>query len=261
MYHLLISPLTWGLLLAAVLWTSWRRMGPAVRAASIALALVLLASSTPLGGNALLRYVESRTPADSFCGPGMQGAPIVVLSGGFEREPQAADDYAALNPESWRRLRSAIELWRGGRNGPLLIAGGGPYAIKESDMQARLARDWGMPAAALRIETRSTTTWESAFALRRILPERIRLVSSAIHLPRALIAFRAAGFRPCVHADDFHAPLPMGWGALVPQSSAIGKTEMAVYELIGAAAYGRRAGDGPHESGAVGAGHGRPQAD
>lgn len=261
MYHLLISPLTWGLLLAAVLWLSWRRMGLALRAASTALALVLLVSSTPFGANLLLRYVESRTPAADFCGSAMQDAPIVALSGGFDREPQAADDYAALHPESWRRLRSAVALWRGDRDSRLLITGGGPYAIKESAMQASLARDWGVPSAALRIETRSRTTWESASALRGILPERIRLVTSAIHQPRALIAFRAAGFEPCAHADDFHAPLLLGWGAFVPQSSAIEKTEMAVYELIGAIAYGRRTGDGPRESGAVDTGHGRPQAD
>ncbi|MGO4610643.1 YdcF family protein, partial [Variovorax sp. 2RAF20] len=93
----------------------------------------------------------------------------------------------ALTLASWRRLFGAVSLWRSSPGTPLVIAGGGPFRIKESAVLARLARDWGVPSTVLRTESDSTTTWESAMALRGTLPARIRLVSSAEHLPRALL--------------------------------------------------------------------------
>jgi len=35
------------------------------------------------------------------------------------------------------------------------------------------------------------------------VPPRIWLVTSALHMPRALVAFRAAGFEPCSYPSDF----------------------------------------------------------
>src|SRR6185369_7614076 len=102
----------------------------------------------------------------------------------------------------------------------------------------------GVPADSIRREDRSQTTWENAQQLRLLspaLPERIWLVSSAIHLPRALIAFRAAGFEPCVYASDRRYVPPGGIGYYLPQSSALIKTESAIHELIGEALYRWRA--------------------
>lgn len=251
MTHLLFSPLTWGLLLAALAWLTWRRLGRRARLAAGGLGAVLLVACTPLGANLLVRFVESSLPVRSDCRYGAaRRAPIVVLSGGFARKPTAVDDYAALNPASWRRLRAAVTFRRAPAE-PLVIAGGGPYTVKESEMLARLARDWGVPDAALRVESGSTTTWDSAFALRSILPERIRLASSALHLPRAVIAFRAAGFDACALATGSSYLPPAGLGYFIPQVSAIAKSQAALYELAGTAVYRLRAGD--HEAGGAGA--------
>jgi len=241
MSHFLFSPMAWGLLLALLLLLSWRRLTRRWRVVGVAIGLVLLVLCAPLGANALEWGVESLTPDAARC-TGRDTGPIVLLSGGFEREPTDIDDYAAFNPETWKRVRGAVDLWRAGGSGALWIAGGGPYRIKESAMQARLASDWKVPASALRIDTRSTTTWESAFALRPVLPKRIRLVTSAVHLPRATIAFRAAGFDVCAHASDSSfVPFDGSPGYFIPQVSAIYKVEDASYELIGVVYYRLRA--------------------
>jgi len=240
--HFLFSPMAWGLLLALLLLLTWRRLTRRWRVAGSLVGLALLLLCTPLGANALIGMVESRIPAHAQCDRASR-APIVVLSGGFEREPRTIDDYAALTPESWRRLRAAVDAWRGDRGdrgssgSAFWIAGGGPHALKESAMQARLAHDWGVPVDALRIETRSMTTWESAVQLRGSLPAQIRLASSAWHLPRALIAFRAAGFRPCLQVTDSQYLPPDGLGYFLPQVSAMEKTEVAAYEAIGTLYY------------------------
>ena len=236
MHHILLSPMTWALLWMTLAWSSWRRARAWWRAGLVVSGLVIVLLCTPLGANALIRAVESRAPA-SRCDVAYAQAPIVVLAGGLEDEPRAQDDYIALTPSSWRRLRGAVELWRSGTQVPMVIAGGGPFAIKEATVLARLAQDWHVPAPLLREESQSITTWESAQALHGTLPVRVRLVSSATHLPRAIVAFRAAGFAPCAVASD-SAYVPMGSiGYFLPQLSAMQKTQLALYEMAGTVSY------------------------
>ncbi|MGO4220699.1 YdcF family protein [Lysobacter sp. TAF61] len=238
MHLILLSPITWGLLLAAVLLLGWSRMGTALRAIGVVLVMAVLVLCMPLGGNALLGHVESQLPDDARCQA--PGTPIVVLAGGLDDEPRADDDYAALTLASWRRLFGAVSLWRSSPGTPLVIAGGGPFRIKESAVLASLARDWGVPSTVLRTESDSTTTWESAMALRGTLPARIRLVSSAEHLPRALLSFRAAGFQPCVEASDSSYMPAGGIGYFLPQTSGVEKSQTALYEMAGMVSYRMR---------------------
>lgn len=241
MSHLLLSPMTWALLWMAAAWLTWRRARAWWRVVLIVAGLTIVVLCMPLGANLLIRAVETRVPASAHCGANDAAAPIVVLAGGLEDEPRAQDDYIALTPSSWRRLRAGVELWRRGAPVPMTIAGGGPFAISEATVLGRLAQDWGVPAQRLHEETQSANTWESAMALRGSLPPRVRVVSSATHLPRALVAFEAAGFTPCMVASD-SLYVPMGSvGYFVPQLSAMQKTQIALYELLGEASYRWRA--------------------
>ena len=239
MIYYLLSPLTWTLLLTGLAVVCWHRMGKPWRIGFGVCALAIVLLFTPLGANQLVRLVESGTARGIRCDAG-NVSPIVLLSGGLEGAPRGVDDYAELTPESWVRLRGAVDLWhRGG--GELVVAGGGPFAVKESDVLSGLARSWSVAVDDIRVERQSTTTWESAMALRGTLPVDIRLASSALHLPRALTAFRAAGFRPCLYSTDSAYLPPRSAAALVPQSSALVKSESAIYELVGGLAYRLRA--------------------
>jgi uncharacterized SAM-binding protein YcdF (DUF218 family) len=241
--HLLFSPLSWTLLLALVLVCGWRRFGHFARVVLLAAEFTSIIAMTPLGANALVWLVESRVPAENSC---TAPAPttIVVLAAGFEREPADARDLAALEPDGIRRSLTGVALWRSMPNATLMLVGGGEYAISESTVLQEFVQQLGVPAQNIRIESRSHTTWENAEQLKRVAPElpsRIWLVSSAVHLPRALVAFRAAGFDACVVASDRRYIPPGGIGYYLPQSSALRKAEAALHELVGEAVYRWRA--------------------
>jgi uncharacterized SAM-binding protein YcdF (DUF218 family) len=240
--HLLFSPLTWALLLALILAIGWNRLSRFWRAVMLLAECALIVSITPLGANALVWLVESRVPAVDSCAA--MPSPIVVLAAGFEREPVDAHDIAALEADSIRRALAGATLWRKTPEVSLVLAGGGPYAVSENAVLQELMQQLGVPAQIIRGESRSHTTWENAEQLRALqpaLPAQIRLVSSALHLPRALVAFRAAGFQPCAIASDRRYLPPGGIGYFLPQSSALRKAEFAIHELIGEAVYRWRA--------------------
>jgi uncharacterized SAM-binding protein YcdF (DUF218 family) len=238
-----LSPLAFGLLLALAMLVGWRRFPRALRWIAAIATCLLIVSMCPFGANLLVRQIEARVPVADICA---QRAPatIVVLAAGFEREPADAGDFSSLESDSIRRALAGIELWRRSPGATLVFAGGGPFGTSESAALQRMAELLGVPADSIRREDRSQTTWENARQLRLLspaLPERIWLVSSAIHLPRALIAFRAAGFDPCAYASDRRYLPPGGLGYYLPQSSALIKTEAAMHELVGEVLYRWRA--------------------
>lgn len=231
------SPVAWCLLLALVLFAFRRRPGRGWRRVGLAACGLLVLGCMPLGANLLERALEGLVPESAYCGPGDRG-PIVLLSGGANHPPASTADYRALTGESWTRARAATESWLAGRSGALWIAGGGPYRVRESAVLANLVREWGVPSSALRVEARSTTTRESAHALARALSgQGARVVTSPPHRARALLAFQAAGIETCVQDTGTDVVPPGGIGYLLPQASAIGKTENALHELVGMAWY------------------------
>lgn len=241
MGYFVLSPLLWSLLLAALIAWRWRGAGRWLRTGLVLAAVACWLVCTPLGANGLVAWAEARLPSSARC-DAPAGAAIVVLAGGFTRAPRNVDDVAALAPESWRRLRAATDLQHR-RGGPLWIAGGGQYAVAESAVLAGLAREWHVPVANMRIEDRSTTTRESALALHGMLAGRFTLVSSALHLPRAVQAFTDAGLSPCAFASGSDVIAPSGIGDVVPQATAITKSQAALHELVGALVYRLRGAD------------------
>ena len=64
--------------------------------------------------------------------------------------------------------------------------------------------------------------------------------SVSMHLPRALYAFRAAGFDACPlpSRSDYVPMKGIGW--FLPQRSALAKSEAALHEMVGAIVYALR---------------------
>lgn len=241
----LLSPLGFGLALALILWFARRRLPRWMLRAGFAIELVCLVLTTPFGANALVVLEERRAPPESACAS-PPPATIVVLSGGVRRDASGPADVGVLNAASLQRTLAAADLARRTNAAELVVTGGArdPEAVAQSQVMADLAERLGVPAARVRVEGVSQTTWENARQLRAMspaLPERIWLVTSALHMPRALIAFRAAGFAPCSYPADSLATPVRSIGDFLPSGGAVANASAALHEIVGEIAYRWRA--------------------
>ncbi len=243
----LLSPLGFALLLAAFAWIArGRRPRWLLRAMVVAWAACFVLA-TPFGANLLLRVQEQRIAVDPACERDPP-ATVVLLAGGLRRDAQGLEDPGALGESSLQRTLGAVERVRRLPGAQLVVSGGRHRDAIVSEQMAGFAERLGVPAGAIRIEGRSLTTWQNAAFVRALapaLPARIGVVTSALHLPRALIAFRAAGFEPCAFPVDRRAASFAGWTDLLPGGSAIARSEAVLHEWAGELAYRWRARGAP----------------
>lgn len=102
-------------------------------------------------------------------------------------------------------------------------------------MQAVLA-SLGVPLAAMVLEERSRNTRENArFSAAVLLPQgraRVLLVTSALHMPRAVALFEAQGFAVLPAATDHTGRSPPGALGWLPDAGALEGSGSALKELV-----------------------------
>jgi uncharacterized SAM-binding protein YcdF (DUF218 family) len=219
-----------------LLFTRFRLTGRAL--ATLGVALLLVAGLTPLG-NALMLPLEQRFPPWDAS----RGAPtgIIVLGGAIS----ATCGAPSLN-ESAERITATVALARqypqarivySGGNASLVLAGG-----VESDYAIELFESLGIARSRIVAERQSRNTIENAeFSKELIQPkpgERWLLVTSASHMPRAIGAFRRAGFPVEAYPVDWRTRGPID--LVLPFDSVtagLSRTDTAAHEWIGLVAY------------------------
>ena len=151
------------------------------------------------GAIALLGFFAcAYTPIASVLSARLPAAPpdrpadaIVVLGAGVAPD-------GLLNDSSLRRLVAGIVLYQR-RLAPRLMLLGPAYSrgAVEAEVRAGLARDLGVPAAALVLEAGGRTTREEAALVaarvRALGGRRILLVTGVHHMPRARALFEREG--------------------------------------------------------------------
>ncbi len=200
-------------------------------------ALVLLGAAwlalcaTPAFAGWLQRALEHANPPHAATSYPRADA-IVVLGGG--EVPSFGngwdDDLAEVQST---RTGFGLELYRAGR-APLMFLTGGE---DEATQMARRLRQQGVPASALLTEKRSMTTYQNALysapLLRQHHLQRLLLVTSAMHMPRAAATFRQQGFTviPAPAADA--AVQARKGSAWWPQHGALRQSGRCLREYIG----------------------------
>jgi uncharacterized SAM-binding protein YcdF (DUF218 family) len=137
----------------------------------------------------------------------LPNAQAIVVLGGGTASIDPPRPMVEIN-SAGQRLIYAADLYRRGK-APLILLSGGKidWQVGETGAQdmAILMRFMGTPDSALILEADSLNTYENAVNTRRILGplgvQRILLVTSALHMPRAVGLFRKQGFEvipaPC----------------------------------------------------------------
>ena len=234
----LISPLGTALLLAllALLLALWRRQTAAWWLGALAVAW-LWTWSMPFVSNSLRATLEHYyPPLPAVALP--QAQAVVVLGGGI-RPPERPGDAPDLNDAS-DRVWHAARLYRAGKAPLLVLSGGSDPALSaepEAASMRQLLTDLGVPAAVMLLEPRSRNTRQNAAytaeLLRPLGVRRILLVTSALHMPRAVRLFEALGFEVLPASTDHEALQRFEPLDLLPDAGALEGSARAMKELVG----------------------------
>lgn len=223
------------LAVAALVWLlHWRRSAFALGAAAVAWSLLW---SLPAAAGALRDSLQA-----SYLGQSAEGLPqadvIVLLGGGIGRVSGFAGGDADAPELAGNRVAAAARAWHAGR-APAILVSGGPSASTRGVSEARIMADalveLGVPADALVLEDLSADTRGNAERSARIAAERgwkrAILVTSALHMPRALQWFERAGL-PALPLAPEPPPTAAGepWS---PSQRALDDSAQALREYAG----------------------------
>jgi len=205
------------LAVAALVWLlHWQRCALALGALALAWSLLW---SMPAAADALRDSLQR-----GYLGQSAEGLPqadvIVVLGGGIGRV-SGFDGGDSDAPElAGNRVAAAARAWHAGR-APAILVSGGPSASTRGVSEARIMAEslvkLGVPRDALVLEEASADTRGNAERSARIAAERgwkrAILVTSAVHMPRALRWFERAGLPALPLAPEAAQPSAAGAGA------------------------------------------------
>lgn len=228
-----------------LIWTGWARWGR--RFVSIGAVLLLVAGLSPLG-NALILPLEDRFPRAGLDDPPPPTG-FIVLGGAEDRLVGEARGVPALN-EAGERMVEAVMLARRFPEAKIAFSGGDAGIFYKSGSEAEGAETLlpalGVPHDRLILEAKSRDTYENAVYLKEEFTrdgelgpaKRWLLITSAYHMPRAMGAFRQAGFNiepwPVDYRTRGKADLTRPFDTV---SEGLRRVDVAAREWVGLLAY------------------------
>ncbi len=208
--------------------------------------LVLIAAgwlwlwATPLAADRITGALESRYPM--LAAQVLPTADVILLLGGDRRGRQHGCD---PEPAHCSRTAFAAALFAAGRAPLVLASGAGNIAAQDGRTEAELMREQliglGVPDAAIIPEPTARNTRENMGAAAPLLRGRgarkILLVTSAMHMPRAMANARALRLEVIAAPSDFDAAVGQvrGARALWPRVDALMRSQRAFKEYLGLA--------------------------
>lgn len=242
---LLVMPLAVGLL-AGFAGLILRRTWPTL----VGLGMLFL-FGLPATGRFLLGGLESATPRLEP-NPKIEADTAVVLGGYLRTDPHHPEGGDEVIFGRAERLQRGLQLLRQGRIRRLILCAGPPSpsdftaTVSEGERARGEALRQGFPPDKVLLAPPAANTAEEARVVRGILgPDAdvpLILITSAFHMPRALLAFRRAGLQVLPHPCDYHVYFrrpPGGWRALdwIPNAEGLYQSSLALKELYGMAFY------------------------
>jgi len=199
--------------------------------------LVLLAAS-PASVHRLLVNLESRIAEAPACADDYTS--MVVLGGGLDVGIVANEQIQLMSKATFARAVEARRLVsvQPGLDYPLVLAGGGSSSVSEAQVMGQFLSLAQVPDERMHFEVNSRNTFENAQNVAAIFEQNqwskdIRLISSALHMPRAVGVFNKLGFEVCALPTNFLGLKDVPRYALLPQTPVLMKAEKLLHEWAG----------------------------
>jgi uncharacterized SAM-binding protein YcdF (DUF218 family) len=235
--QLVLPPLPWLLALVVVL-VFWRRKW-ARKLLLITLCGIVFLHSGAIGY--WLRY-----PLESSYQPLLNpedaepyDAIIVLTSSSIPAGGLAP--FPTIDEPMFRRLEEALRLYKI-RPKPIVLSGGHVNPFTPERGENKIGRDyllrWDVPQDHVLGEARSRDTFESAVEVAKLLKQRgwkrYLLVTSAVHMPRSMLAFSSTAPEPIAAPGDFTL---RGWRLspldFAPTARAARNIALTLHEYVG----------------------------
>ena len=235
-----------GVFLWLVLWLAgWRRLARLPPGLAILPNLVL---SFPPVTDALIATLEAKARRLVTAQPSCCYDAIVVLGGGMApaAPPEVTDPDLS---EAADRLWQAARFYHAGIAPKIIASGGsddnldGGPSTSEAEAMRRFLLDLGVPDKAIVLEDQSLNTIQNMLNVRRLVKgDRILVITSAYHIPRAAKYAELAGLNAAFSGVDWSRPTTLrpSWEDWIPDVGALAWSGRAPRELA-ALAFDRRA--------------------
>ena len=170
---------------------------------------------------------------------------VAIVLGGFMSESGQLAPAPEELSERADRLLAPLRLYQEGKVKKILLSGGSGDLLHDRPAEALVARQYllgmGIPDSVLILESRSINTAQnaafSAQKIERLYPQGARclLVTSAWHIPRALLHFKRAGLAVSPYPVDYlQSRLAPGWlERLSPSVKTLSNWELILKEWVG----------------------------
>ena len=249
------------LVIASALITNGGIRNPAPRMILAAL-LVLILSSMPVVAYWFAEQAERDAAARTVCCD--ETAAAIVLLGKGTTKPHIPNRVAIQLTDTGNRLPYAAVLYRK-QLAPMVIVTAGPrhelegYVGEAKDIETLLANNMGVPRSSIVLDDNGSNIRTSAPEVRKILDSRgvgrkVILVTSAIQMRRASLAFANMGMQVIPRATDFYtfqstargtSRLRLDAGDFLPSAEALVTTTRVFDEYFGSFYYYLRGGQAP----------------
>ena len=230
----LLSPfiIFWVLIIFSFIFYRLHKYGFCRICAGAALVELFLFSSTPLP--AVMVYdLETRYPV--FNNKYVSNVNILVLGSGHSRGAGLTDVHK-LSPNALARLAEGIRLYHKFPQCKMVLSGyPGSDTVSQAVVSSRAALLLGVKPVDTLLLPKPSTTREEAIAYRNRFDsaDKFLLVTTALHMPRAIEAFTTQGLRPVAAPANLINSFDKPEFSWTPSVKKLEMSEKAIYEYAG----------------------------
>ena len=210
---------------------------------SLCWVVLFMICAAPSAVNPILTTLEDRYPDADSC---QIGSHLIVLGGGVDSRVQSASEFERMSLATLARASTTARILEQEPSIRALVAGGAVRSVSEADVIAEYLVALGVDNDRIIREPLSKSTRENALEARKLLAQEtiegpVMLVTSAMHMPRALASFRQVFIDDdvsfCPVSVDRQAFRVMPRKAWLPQTSALLKFDKWLHEIAAISAY------------------------